>query len=47
MERMVLKLGAHELDIYRRELIIGRPEFILRCTDDCTLTEDVDGRWVE
>jgi hypothetical protein len=47
MERLVLKGGVHTLDIYHRELRNDKHEFILRCTDDLTCTQDIDGEWVQ
>jgi len=43
LERMVLKGGVHELDIYYRNILHNKREAILRCTDDDTCTINIDG----
>jgi hypothetical protein len=41
LERMVLKGGVHELDIYYRNILHNKREAILRCTDDDTCTINI------
>ena len=47
LERLVLKGGVHELDIYYRNILHNKREAILRCTDDDTHTINIDGEWDE
>lgn len=47
LERLVLKAGVHELDIYYRNILHNQREAILRCTDDDTCTQDIEGEWVD
>ena len=47
LERLVLKGGVHELDIYYRNILHNKREAILRCTDDDTHIINIDGEWDE
>jgi len=44
-ERLVLKGGVHELDIYYSNWFHGKREAVLRCSDDDTHTMNIDDEW--
>ena len=42
-----IKGGIHTLSIYPRKEINDKNYVIINCTDDDTITMDMDGEWIE
>jgi hypothetical protein len=46
-DRFLLSRGVHTISIYPRTEFNGQKFIIIDCTDDDTMTMDMDGEWDE